>query len=807
TVVIFEKDLLRRNNLETASVSVFLFLLYISPFVFLLLFFLIIRGSSKNWVWPISANENIYKKLLLCFIFTSIVLLFIFFFSNDQAITFIATFIFPHSALILTGVMIVLKLQKSSTQNFTVERSKREWQFASLIILLDALAVILFIISIKSFSLINLFVLLFIWLASTFTCLLFLLEIPSSTEQMLQNRVKPVFNLISKMKDFLRDKESLRQSTRWYGFAITGFLILGSVIPAIGFFGITYQTQIKLYIKQAQVDYFDKLEEREKQIDNYYKRDIFTNSDELKEKRLDETMDIYSGCFYQTKKDSTKKYPGKVLASTWFDTQIVHELIPQFGEAGLKPKVLTFNSADNFFSWYKFEDGSNSQLILETKNTSGKDSLIYVSNLPQLNNIFKGRNLGFWLFIIVVITGGIIIFYFLIHYVMKNAFLVNADTLSYQKNYKLFTDKLQKHVLVLSNNSTLAGEIKEKINGSVIELPEIIKEHFDPETKKTKWILQPEINPDLKDTNLVLNGFEFGFSNYQVNLLKLNLLEELIYTRKNRVVIISSVHPLGGFVCSEPEAPREFKQNILNRWKDIFAGIISTSLHTSSEEMGNLVTEYRFNKTSPSFMEFIKFILFPSPSLDIFLTQELVNKKIKMFHPEIFEAGQEIKLIAQEKNLNFSNVFDLAMDRTRSYNRFLWDSCSIDEKLVLIRLAKDRFVHISNLATVENLLRRGILKRDPNLKPFNTFFTHFVLEANLPEEKYWDEQNSQSGWNKFRTPILIVLVGIMIFLFSTQTEIYTNTLAIITSASILIPAVLRLLGIFQSKQTVSKTSD
>ncbi|HVO72417.1 MAG TPA: hypothetical protein VMT35_00210 [Ignavibacteriaceae bacterium] len=60
------------------------------------------------------------------------------------------------------------------------------------------------------------------------------------------------------------------------------------------------------------------------------------------------------------------------------------------------------------------------------------------------------------------------------------------------------------------------------------------------------------------------------------------------------------------------------------------------------------------------------------------------------------------------------------------------------------------------LLHVEALFRRGLIK------PINSLFARFIIEANHPEDEFWKEQVLKSGWDMFRIPILLILTGIVI---------------------------------------------
>ena len=62
----------------------------------------------------------------------------------------------------------------------------------------------------------------------------------------------------------------------------------------------------------------------------------------------------------------------------------------------------------------------------------------------------------------------------------------------------------------------------------------------------------------------------------------------------------------------------------------------------------------------------------------------------------------------------------------RSYYEEIWQSLTIDEHLALFHLAKDRFIHFEHPG-LEPLIRKGLLRFDPDLRLLNSSFREFVL--------------------------------------------------------------------------------
>jgi hypothetical protein len=377
----------------------------------------------------------------------------------------------------------------------------------------------------------------------------------------------------------------------------------------------------------------------------------------------------------------------------------------------------------------------------------------------------------------------------IIRFAVQCAFITNAVDLADDLSTQFFNCKLKENILLLTDKRDFVSYICDCLNAEELDLAKSID---------LKYLKEKVLRS--KKQVIILNNFEHGFIDYETNITKVNLVEFIVYTLKKKSIIISSVNPLGGFKCTKSDEDPKKRTEMLNRWKDLLSGFISLPGYNRQKRN---CTHIKFNYGNRSFIIFLG-ALFSNPHSSRFLiNQELENETVCRFHPELLSIADDMKKI----NLSYDDLFGVIRQRTKRYFQFLWDSCSNEERLVLVRLAKDKFVSVMNLKTIESLFRRGLIRRAPNLKPVNTFFTHFILEANLYDEDFWSEQEFKSGWGLFQFPFLLVLLGILVFLFTTQKSIYESTFSLITGAATLIPALLNLLGSFSRKSPIKKEID
>ena len=107
--------------------------------------------------------------------------------------------------------------------------------------------------------------------------------------------------------------------------------------------------------------------------------------------------------------------------------------------------------------------------------------------------------------------------------------------------------------------------------------------------------------------------------------------------------------------------------------------------------------------------------------------------------------------------------------------RSLWESCSDLEKMVLIHVAEEGFANPAQRKTVRQLLRRGLLVMQPDLRVVNSGFRAFIRQEQDPAlVSQWEKPVGKIGWDRAKWILVALLLAIGVFLFSTQREWFTT---------------------------------
>lgn len=156
---------------------------------------------------------------------------------------------------------------------------------------------------------------------------------------------------------------------------------------------------------------------------------------------------------------------------------------------------------------------------------------------------------------------------------------------------------------------------------------------------------------------------------------------------------------------------------------------------------------------------------------------------------ELVVDGDDERLVKQ--------VLDLA----ESHYRMLWSISGKDERMILYRLARNGFVSWRARELVRRLLHRGLIYLDRGPTLMNESFRQFVLGAELPEVfEVWTREEGVTPWARLRTPLIAMVVGIFLFLFATQPQLFRQSLAFTTAIVAVVPTFIKLLSLVGTRQ-------
>jgi hypothetical protein len=268
--------------------------------------------------------------------------------------------------------------------------------------------------------------------------------------------------------------------------------------------------------------------------------------------------------------------------------------------------------------------------------------------------------------------------------------------------------------------------------------------------------------PELKEQVVVVDNFEFDIENPESCKAKLKLLEELVFVRRKRVVLLSTVDPIfHAEACSQT----------LERWVAVLGSLEKLVMDDRMLNPIEACVAKRARVGKPLPDEFVAFV-----------TEECEG------FPHLRRVGIGI-LDRHVPGSAFSHaqIMEELMDRADAFYRMLWAACANQERLVLFQLARDGWANPKNARAIQQLERRGLVRRTPALRIINESFRRFVCDAQLPVEvKKWEEEVQNSTWSALKLGFTTAAFAGGAWLLYTQQEIFqagTGYLAALGTAS------------------------
>jgi hypothetical protein len=263
-------------------------------------------------------------------------------------------------------------------------------------------------------------------------------------------------------------------------------------------------------------------------------------------------------------------------------------------------------------------------------------------------------------------------------------------------------------------------------------------------------------------------------------------VEHLIQTDR-RVVILSSVDPISFPLSvdkkegSKSSTKQNSKQDKSDEGKEEPAPVESDADRTNDSE--------RWSVALASFVRVIAFeAADPKAYPDLFAAVgagENPWRYLERIAPRVptANAGSE-ELIAEVGH------------QSENYYREVWSTCSREERMTLLRVARDGL--ISRLdPDLRRLIQKGFIVRDPALRLMDESFRRFVISTAAAEGVSTYRAEVDSRWETLKAPLLLILLGVIAFLFITQKELFDSTLSLVSALTGGGLAMLKLFGMFQ----------
>jgi len=123
------------------------------------------------------------------------------------------------------------------------------------------------------------------------------------------------------------------------------------------------------------------------------------------------------------------------------------------------------------------------------------------------------------------------------------------------------------------------------------------------------------------------------------------------------------------------------------------------------------------------------------------------------------------------------------LERADPYYRLIWKEGSKEQKFVLAQLAEDGLLNPTNGRAIRQMVRRGLITKDPQFRIMNESFRRFLRSAATADlKREWLRESRRSGWGKARGVFATTMIILGVFLLTTQNALWQSSAAYVTTA-------------------------
>lgn len=337
-------------------------------------------------------------------------------------------------------------------------------------------------------------------------------------------------------------------------------------------------------------------------------------------------------------------------------------------------------------------------------------------------------------------------------------------------------------------------EIKDKDGGTAnVLLADMILIPNDPNDAagRAQWQALLQQTQDTRYRLIIINHFEYDIKNPDSNRTKLALLEDLLRRSNAKLLIISTVHPVN-FLDSinqqqrnEPDlAQKMTPEHDLERWH-VLLGHFRIVIKALTFENGPCADDTGWLST-----------LHRETASGHYL--QALREPIRERRTELEQEGVTGQSISLKVGIT-----------AHYFYMYIWQSLTKEEKFLLYDLAEDGLVNGFDDYNLTLLVSKGlIVAEDGRLRLFNFSFREFVLTAIGPSEASAIQQEirDNGNWSKLKLPLLLMVAALLVFLFASQREGYSELLKYVAVVTGGVPLILQVFTLFRNSANGSSAA-
>ena len=590
--------------------------------------------------------------------------------------------------------------------------------------------------------------------------------------------------------------------TAAYALAALSLLACVAVVPCFGFFKYAYDAVSEISLKRDQAVLADQVQARRERVRSYYDR---LGAPGFASCRVNQSFDRYDTLFFSVSPIPGNAEKNCVVIASASETPIefppekacvVQSAVPSNGlndwiEKAIAKSTLTFPaneigvemsrlgvaSTQPRDAWDRSWEELNPRCF--TLSGSPKSRL---SDLKITSSYLRwdGLTLGPVRYLILFLAG---LVFWLIN-LTRQIFLTDVQSPAPFKvvQWKSVSD-VDTNYLVIGRTQSGKTRLLRELSG------------LDPADWRD---LRSEIAKTIKDQSyqgppnhgrvLILDHFEFNIRDRIWNRSRLELLENLLYPDRSKVVegsslivptlvVVSTIDP--SYFLSE-EGSKILSDGIdlsegtrlFDRWVRVLGKFTKVSLAHSGREVF-LIEVANIADLGSKHAQFAAWVCRECGGTTFLRT---VGTTILR---ELWKKPPETR----------ERLTEIVLDRVDTYYRVLWSGLTRSERLVLYQLAIDGWANPKNGPAIQQLERKQLICKAPMYRIMNDSFCRFVQSGEHAREiSEWENREQESTWHALRFVLIAVLIGGGVWLLYTQAQLFQIGTGTITAIAALLTA-------------------
>jgi hypothetical protein len=600
------------------------------------------------------------------------------------------------------------------------------------------------------------------------------------------------FPAIPRLTDAIK-KGSRKYSDVLYALATVSLMFCISVVPCAGFFKYAYDAVSELSLKHDEAVLSERVIARRDRIANFYRP---LKAPQLASQRLAETLDRYDkkvGCKEDSSNVATfvmrqeptiegtpgddacppvaKEPPIDMGLNNWIEKRIAQATFwfPS-NELGSEISRLGVAGTDEDKSWERYwREPSATKFALQWKEKSRAPNFRISAEYPE------SHGLETWARVALVAFVGVMVLWFT--NLAKMIFLTGVEGgAAIEIVYWEKVEDIKRDSLVIGLPRSGKSAQLRKLAGLD---PRDFRDLRDLRSEDSSASKQYELErAESRSGVIVLDQFDFNMRDAAMNEKRLELVERLLDSPGNKLVLVSTVDPMY-FLAEERETvlcdgKDAAKAGILlERWARALDKFSRVRLHNQvGDEFAGVAWKY-FEREA-KFVQFARWICEECDSTPM----------LRKIGVELMEQYEKKTLPTREQ------LVELVAARADTYYRMVWAGLTSSERLVLYQLALDGWSNPKNTAAIHQLEQKKLIFRRPMYRIMNDSFRRFIRSSEHEREILsWQKTEQQSTWQALRFVIIAAIIGAGVWLLYAQAQLFQIGTGTITAIAALLTAV------------------